>query len=202
MSGGNGRRTKIERLLDVYDLEGWGERLESSWLGEHEERESLRELAAKFNVALLDARLQEAGETATQADLESTYRTLTGDDVARSDTVRKRRELQRAGIDVDDLLADFVTHQAVHTYLTRVRGADLDRDGGDDRVERKRETIQRLVGRTAAVTESGIEQLATAGVLTGGDYEALVTVSVVCSDCGTDYTVAELLDAGGCDCKQ
>lgn len=196
---GDGRRTKVERVVAEYDLAGWGERLERAWLGEEGERASLRELATEFNVAVLESAFRRSDVTTIDADVRSAYRTLTGDDVPGTDAVRKRRELEREGVDVEAVESDFVTHQAIHTYLRTVRGVELDRSR-DDLVDRKRETVQRLVGRTEAVTESTLAELVDAGELTDRTYEVLVTVSVVCTDCGTDHTVEELVERGGCDC--
>ncbi|WIV66648.1 rod-determining factor RdfA [Natrialbaceae archaeon AArc-T1-2] len=192
-------RSKVARVIDEYDLEGWGDRLERKWLGNGDERTSLRDLATEFNVAVLRAALQEAGESTIESDVESAYRTLTDDDVSESDTIRKRRDLERAGVDVDEVLSDFVTHQAIHTYLTDVREAKLERND-EDRAERKKETIQRLLNRSQVVTESTIEELANADLLTDRDYEVFVNARIVCEDCGQDYAVDELIDQGGCDC--
>lgn len=192
-------RSKVARVIDEYDLEGWGDRLERKWLGNGGERTSLRDLATEFNVAVLRAALQEAGESTIESDVESAYRTLTDDDVSESDTIRKRRDLERAGVDVDEVLSDFVTHQAIHTYLTDVREAKLERND-EDRAERKKETIQRLLNRSQVVTESTIEELANADLLTDRDYEVFVNARIVCEDCGQDYAVDELIDQGGCDC--
>ena len=198
-SNGTRRRTKVERVIDEYDLDGWGERLEAEWTGDGTERKSLRDLATEFNVAVLRSALSTAGESTVAADVESTYRTLTEDDVPRSDAIRKRRELERADIDVDEVTRNFVTHQAIHTYLTKVRNAELERDDGD-RVERKKETIQRLISRTQVVTDSTLEELVNAELLTDRSYDVFVNVRVVCNDCGSDYTVEELIARGGCDC--
>lgn len=192
-------RSKVARVIDEYDLEGWGERLEREWLGEGTERTSLRDLATKFNVAVLQSALQDAGESTIEADVESAYHTLTDDDVSESDTIRKRRDLERAGVDIDAVLSDFVTHQAIHTYLTDVREAELERDDGD-RAERKKETIQRLLNRSRVVTESTIDELVTADLLADREYEVFVNARVVCEDCGRDYAVDELIEQGGCDC--
>ena len=197
---GSRRRTKVERVIDEYGLDGWGERLEAEWTGDGTERKSLRDLATEFNVAVLRSTLSTAGESTVTADVESTYHTLTDDDVSRSDAIRKRRELERADVDVDDVMRDFVTHQAIHTYLTKVREAELERDEGD-RVERKRETIQRLISRTQVVTDSTLEELVNAELLTDRSYEVFVNVRVVCDECGTDYAVEELIERGGCDCE-
>jgi hypothetical protein len=195
-----GRRTKVERVIEKYDLEGWGDRLEAEWIGDGTDRTSLRDLAAEFNRAVLRAAVREAGASVVDSDVETLYRTLTDEDVSRSDAVRKRRELERSGVDIDDVRSDFVTHQTVHTYLTNVREASLPDEDAEDRVERKTETVQRLAGRTQVVTESTLEELGNAGEITDRNYEVFVDVRVICDDCGADYPVAELLDRGGCDC--
>lgn len=194
------RRTKIERVIDEYDLEGWGDRLEAEWIGDGTERTSLRDLATEFNQAVLRAAMREAGASVLDTDIESLYRTLTDDDVSRSDTVRKRRELERSGVDIDDVRSDFVTHQTIYTYLTNVRDATLPEEDTEDRIERKKETVQRLAGRTQVVTESTLEELGNAEEITDRDYEVFVDVRTICGNCGADYPIAELLDQGGCDC--
>lgn len=201
--GANGRRrTKVERVLDAYDLAEWGPRLEAEWLGEGGERTSLRDLAGSLNRAILQAALHEAGETPSERELENTYELLTDDDAPAAERIRTRRELERVGVDVEAVRSDFVTHQAVHTYLTNVREASLERDEDDrSRRERKKETVQRLASRTQVVTDSTLEELSRAGLLTDTGYDVLVTVQAVCEQCGRTYPADELIDAGGCDCE-
>ena len=194
------RRTKVERVMDEYDLESWGDRLEAEWIGDGTDRTSLRDLATDFNQAVLRAALRDAGASVFDTDIESLYRTLTDDDVSRSDAVRKRRELERSGVDIDDVRSDFVTHQTIYTYLTNVRDASLPEEDPEDRVDRKKETVQRLAGRTQVITESTLDELRGAGELTDRDYEVFVDVRTICGNCGTDYPIADLLEQGGCDC--
>ena len=194
------RRTKVERVIAEYDLESWGDRLEAAWVGDGTERTSLRDLADEFNRAVLRAAIRDAGGSVLESDIDPLYRTLTDDDVSRSDAVRKRRELERTGVDVDAVRSDFVTHQTIHTYLTNVRGASLPETDTEDRLERKTETIQRLAGRTQVVTEATLEELGTAAAITDRDYEVFVDVRTICGNCGTDYPIATLLEQGGCDC--
>ncbi|WP_175607218.1 rod-determining factor RdfA [Natrinema saccharevitans] len=195
-----GRRTKVERVMDQYDLEEWGERLEAEWIGDGTDRTSLRDLATEFNEAVLRAAVREAGGSALDTDIESLYRTLTDDDAPRSDAVRRRRELERAGVDVDAVESNFVTHQTIYSYLTDVRDASLPEEDTEDRIERKKETVQRLAGRTQVITESTLEELGNADEITDREYEVFVDVRAICGNCGADYGIAELLDRGGCDC--
>lgn len=200
MSSSSDRRpnSKVANVIEKYDLEGWGDRLEREWLGETGDRTSLRDLAEMFNRAVLAAALREAGEAVIEDDVASTYRVLTGDDVSKADVLRKERDLERLGVDVDAVRSDFVTHQAVHTYLTKYRGAELaDRTPDPDA---KVETLERLEGRTAAVAESTLNGLVDAGAVNERNYELFVDVRTVCEDCGTDYSLVDLIRAGGCDC--
>lgn len=191
--------SKVARVIDEYDLDGMGERLEASWTGDGGERTSLRDLADEFNRSVLEAAIQDSGGTAVSSDVETTYRLLTDDDVSEADRMRKRRELEQDGLDVSRVRNDFVTHQAIHTYLTKYREAELP-DRSADRVQRKVETLERLQGRTSVVAESTIEGLANSDDITDREYEVFVDIQVVCSECGTGYAIGELIRQGGCSC--
>lgn len=200
MTATEGRpNSKVARVIDEYGLTDMGERLESRWTGEDGERTSLRDLAEQFNRAVMEAALDGAGATAVSSDVETTYRVLTDDDVSEADRMRKRRELERQDVDVESLRGDFVTHQAIHTYLTEYREAELP-DRSADRVDRKVETMERLQGRTSVVAESTIDGLVASEDLTEREYEVFVDVQVVCSECGTGYPIGELIRQGGCNC--
>ena len=197
----NRRKSKIERVIEKYDLGNWGERLETQWVGDGTERKSLRDLATEFNIAVLRSALTDAGESTIPSDVESTYKTLTDDDVPRSDVIRKRRDLERSDIDVEELLGDFVTHQTIYTYLTGVRNAELTEDD-EDRIDRKTETIQRLIARTELITDKTVDELTNADLMTRRDYEVFINARIVCQDCGSDYAADALIAEGGCDCEQ
>ncbi|MGZ0746291.1 rod-determining factor RdfA [Haloparvum sp. AD34] len=200
MSGDGSRpNSKVARVIEEYELEGYGAELEAAWTGEAGDRTSLRDLADEFNRRVLDAAIRQSGGAPVSTDVQSTYRTLASDDVPQADRMRKRRDLEREGVDVDAVLDDFVTHQAIHTYLTDYREASLPERSADV-LDRKAETLERLQGRTTAVTESTLETLTEADEVTDREYELFVDVRVVCGDCGTDYSIGDLLRQGGCDC--
>ncbi|MFC7229719.1 hypothetical protein N0B31_20140 [Salinirubellus salinus] len=199
-SDAGGRRVKVARLIDEYGLEGLGGELERRWTAEDDSRLSLRALANHFNRRLLSDTISRAGVRALDGDADSIYRVLTEDDPSGADATRTRRRLEREGIDVDTLLDDFVSYQAIRTYLTEYRDAEYTRSERD-RVEAEKESLQRLRGRTSAVTESKLEQLRAGDHLTLGEFRTIVSTSVVCEDCGGQYEVVELLDRGGCDCE-
>jgi hypothetical protein len=195
-----GPRGKVERVIETYGLEGLGDELERRWTGAEGERESLRSLADRFNRAVLRRALDEAGASPLDGEVENTYRLLRGDDVSPGMRTEVRRQLERDGVDLDSVESDFVSHQAIHTYLREHRGAELEAEE-ESRIEKEARTIRRLQGRISVVTESGITRLANAGDITIGDFDVLADVQVYCGDCGSQYEAVELIERGGCDCE-
>lgn len=197
-----GRRTKLERVIDKYRLDGFGEELVDRWLGaDGYERESLRSLAGVANRRILAAKLQEVGESPLDGEVENLVRLLRSDDVSAGMRSQARQRLGERGVDVDELTSDFVSHQAIHTYLTNVQEAEYEEPATlDDKLSDRTETVQRLESRLQAVTESTVEKLAATGDLSVGEFDVIVSVQVLCNDCGEQYAVRELLERGGCDC--
>lgn len=195
-----GRRNKVARLLDEYDLPSLGDRLEQLWTAPTDERMSLRDLAELFNTELVRATLDDADTQPLDGEVENTYRLLTDDDVTGADRTRTKRRLEREGVDVERLQRDFVTYQAIRSYLTEYRDASYSADTRD-RTESERENIQRLRGRLLSVTDSKLDQLEQNGHLTLGESRTFVDINVLCEDCGAQYGIDELLDRGGCDCE-
>ena len=190
--------SKVGRVIEEYGLDGQGAWLETHWTGDGVERRSLRDLADAFNRRVLSAAMQEAGMDSLETDVESAYRLLTDDDASSGARVELRNRLEWNGVDVEAVESDFVSHQAVHTYLRKVR--DAEREEPDVNREKELETIERLVGRTQVVTADSLERLAKQGELTLDGFDVLVDVRVVCDRCGSQYQVADLLSQGGCNC--
>ncbi|WP_049986149.1 rod-determining factor RdfA [Halobellus rufus] len=193
-------RSKVGRLIHAYEMDGVDQELEDRWTGKGYESQSLRSLADWFNRRLLAAKLEQSGETPIDGEVANLYRLLTDDDVTAGMRVDAEATLERNGIDPETVRKEFVSHQAVHTYLTEFRNASKERSSGD-RIENVRTTVQRLQSRLVAVVENNIEQLRSTDRLTLGDFSVLVDVQVYCEDCGASYGIADLLDRGGCDCQ-
>lgn len=192
--------SKVGQIIEDYNLDGQGAWLEAAWTGDGIERLSLRELADEFNQRVLEAAMVETGMNPLQKDITNTYEILTDEETSSGDRVEVRNRLKWNGIDVDALESDFVTHQAIHTYLRKYRGVEQTESDTDPR-EKERETIERLQGRTKAVTTNSLERLATQDELDLDSFDVLVNVQVICGECGTQYQIADLFEAGGCDCR-
>jgi hypothetical protein len=195
-------QNKVARLIEKYELTGLGAELEARWTGDGVERTSLRDLANQFNQRLLAAALEEAGRTPLDDEVVSLYENLTGDDVSQGVKTDTRTSLAADGIDIDTLERDFVTYQAIRSYLQNWRGAEYRQPSDEEKLDSDRETIQRLLTRTLTVTEDRLEQLRETERIAAADFEVFVDAQVLCQRCGTRYTAVEFIDNGGCDCLQ
>lgn len=196
--------TKVARLIDRYGLDGYGEELERRWTGDGYDRESLRDLADRFNRQVLEAKMREAGMNPLAGEVDNMYDLLTDDTVSVGVQTEARRRLERAGVDIEELRSEFVSHQAVHTYLRETRGASRSRneESPEEKLERGQETIQRLASRVEAVTGNTVDRLDAAGVITLSDPAVLVEITVLCEACGTQYEISELLEGRHCACAE
>lgn len=197
------RGGKVGRVIERYGLEGLGAELEADWTGERDERYSLRALADRFNRRVLEAALEEADVRSLEGDVENRYRLLTDDEVSAGMRQQARRELERAGVDVDELESRFVSHQSIYTYLTDHRGASHPSSAEPDpeeRITREIDKINALASRTRVVTTDSVERLTSAGLIDGEETSVFVDVRVTCEACGSVNSAASFLESGGCSC--
>ena len=193
--------SKVARLLEKYDIPGYGEELEDRWVGKADEREGFRTLATRFNRRLLRAAMESAGLNPVDGEAKTLYEHITGDatDAGTRNDVRAR--LERSGIDTEQLTDDFVSYQAVRTYLKRYREAELPAEE-PNRVENAQRSINTLRGRTHTVTTDRLEKLADKEEITLGEHHVTIGIDVFCEDCGRQLDVAQLLKRDGCDCDR
>jgi len=199
--GSRGRPSKVARLIDRHGLTGLGEELAHLWTtDDEEERLSLRDLAAYFNRQILEQRLDDAGMETLDGEVTNIYRLLTDDDASPADRTRIEGRLEREGVDVDTLRSEFVSYQAIRTYLQEHQDAEYTNES-PDRVEAALESIRRLRSRTASVTESKIEQLRAMDDAELGDVHVSVDIRAFCEECDSQYDVDTLFEQRGCDCS-
>lgn len=193
---------KVARLIAEYDLgTTFGDRLEELWTADGDERESLRSLADRFNKRLLQVAITDAGTSTLDGEVANLYRLLTSDDVSSGQRAETRHRLQWEGVDVDKLKSDFVTHQAIQSYLKNYRGADYKRPSDETRIENGIETIQRLTTRTRLVAEKSLDHFRSISAISLGEFRVFVEIDVLCEECNSQYGIVELLEQGGCNCE-
>jgi hypothetical protein len=134
-------RNEVARLIDKYELTGFGAELEARWTGDGVEHTSLRDLADQFNRRLLAAALEEAGRTPLDDEVASLYEDLTGDDVSQGVKTDTRTSLAADGVDIDTVEHEFVTYQAIRSYLQDWRGAEYRQPSDEEKLDSDRGTI-------------------------------------------------------------
>lgn len=194
----SGRRSKVQRVIEKYDVPELSDELERRWT--QSDGESLRELADYFNTEVLAAALTDTGQQRLEGEASHYYNLLTDDDVTAGMRTQTERRLEREGIDVESLTDDFVSHQAIHTYLTKFRDVKYPQEEAGNRVESARETLQQLRSRTQAVTDTTIDSLQKNDGVDIGDFNVFVSIQVMCKDCQRQYDFDELLEEGRCQC--
>ena len=192
--------SKVARLIEEYELEGLGADLEARWTGDDNERMSLRDLATFFNQQLLRQALIAAdnGTGALDNTVETIYTRLTSDNVSSGVRTDTRSRLEQRGVDINSLESDFVTYQAIRSYLKDWRGAEYQTISDEAKIQKDLESIQRLMSRTTSVTEERIEKLRETDRIALDAFEVLLDVQVLCQACGDQHSVTELLERDGC----
>lgn len=188
---------KVGRVTREYEVPNADSRIVDEW----QSGTSVRQLARELNEDLIESGLAGANLGTVEWSLSPVYEALHTDELSEAEAIEIRRELDRAGVDVERLSSDLVSHQTVYRHLTQC----LDASRSDDRTpeqrrETARDTVYALQQRTELVTESTIETLLSAGVADLGDPEVVVDMQVVCGDCGRSLDF-ETAITDGCDCR-
>lgn len=193
-------RYKVARVANEYGLTDVEDELVECWTTANDPA-SLRDLETYFNERVLETAVKDAGMNVLDGEVENLYRLLTAEDVSRGVQTETKKKLERNGIDVEQLKSDFVTYQAVRTYLKEGRDVERERSTDAERIEAAGESIAQLLQRSVAVTEKKLSQLDRLDRIDLGDFRVLLDVRVFCEDCGNQYDIQELLDRGGCQCN-
>lgn len=200
-SGRSYKRSKVARLIEEYDLGDIGADFERRWTTDEGNRTSLRDLATQFNHRLLDATMREAGQMPLEGEVENIYQLLTDADITSGVRTQASQTLEQEGIDVESLKNDFVSHQAIYSYLVKYRGASQKRSTPEDRIKKATESIGRLENRARAVTASTLRWLVNNDELAVGDFQIQTQILVHCNDCDQTLGIHQLLASDGCACE-
>jgi len=194
-------RNKLAELIDQYDLAGLGKELKAYWTGEGVERKSLRDLAEYFNKELLKAKMEQAGMSLIDNDAETIHRNLTDDSVSAGVRTDTENTLSENGIDPEQVRKEFISYQTLRTYLKAYQNAEYSSVSDEEKIKKDREMIDRLTNRSQSVAVDRIQKLISTDRISSSNFEVFVEMDVLCQDCGTQYSIDEYLDMGGCDCQ-
>lgn len=193
---------KVERVAEQYELSRIDEVLVSRWLGEGSERYSLRRLETHFNERVLESAMAETPIPMLDGDVTHLHERLCDGSVSAGQRAETENYLKRAGVNVERVRNDFVSHQTIHTHLRECLGATRDRTADpESRVEKADKTVLSLQNRMRLVTEETVERLKRADIVTLDSFDVYVDTTVVCGECDRSLSFPELLDRGNCRCQ-
>lgn len=197
-------RNKVRSVIEARELSELPNELEARWRGDGYEEHSTRELADFFNKRILREAITATGSVPLDGELEDLYRLLHDDSVRSSESMQARERLEEYDINVDALQSDFVSHQTMYRYLKDVRQIDTSSPtkSTTELSNATRQAILRLNNRTKKVVTNNVEKLDDRDEFTVGDFDIYVNVQFSCSTCGTTRDITQILDQGGCDCRQ
>lgn len=188
---------KIGRLSAEYGISNQETELVKEW----QNGKSVRRLTEELNKNIIGEELTASNVGHVEWSRSPVYEALHTDELSDAEEIKIRRELNRAGIDVERLSSDLVSHQTVYRHLTQCLDASKDDDQTpEERRQKAKNTVYALQQRTELVTESTIEQLQSAGITDLGDIEVLVDLQIVCGDCGRSLDFENAI-SGGCNCN-
>lgn len=202
-SNTGGRPRKVPKLLEEYELEGYGATLCELWTRETN-RYSVRELEVKFNGWVIQAAIEAAGGEIDARTAEDYYQNLSSDETEGSKKRRIRDRLSESGVDVESLENDFVSYHGIYTYLRSqgaTPGGESDADDPEALVESALQSAE--TARETAVEEltPELEQLSDAGVIPETPPEPHVVIKVTCAYCGRVHPLRRYLTQQGCGCE-
>ena len=196
MTASNDSVCKVDKVTDKYDLQNADERL----LRRREQEEAgLRALETYINTWILKRAMTEHGMTVLDGEEENYHRLLTSDDVMETSRREARRELEQAGIDVDELLEDFVSYQTVRKHLNECLGEDTGEEYTPD-VEDGRDTFAALAERVKNVVSRTINRFRRHDAVAIGEPDVIVSIKLRCGDCGRTHNLGAFLDDPRCAC--
>lgn len=161
---------------------------------------SVRRLTDELNKDLIESELADANVGHVQWSRTPVYEALHTDELSDAEEIEIHRELERAGVDVDQLSSALVSHQTVYRHLTNCLDVSKDDEQTPtERQEKAKDTVYAMQNRTEVVTESTLKTLESAGVTDLSEFEVLVDLQIVCGGCGCSMDF-ETAISEGCDC--
>ena len=191
--------TKIDRVIDKYELGTMANELEKRWLGSKDaERYSTRELADYFNKEILRSAIESSDTFTLSGNADDAYHALT--DQEDADAALARSRLEQSSVDVKSVTDDFISHQTVYRYLKQHRGVEQPQQSPEEKLEKAVDTVQKLQGRTTAVTEQKIQAFKNNSLISVGEFSVLTDVQIICENCGRSHDATTFFRQRGCDC--
>lgn len=186
---------KVGRDVGKYGLDDLDDELERRYVSGDA---SLRDLADLVNATIVGSAV-DATDAEVVGDPASIYAAVRGEDVAPERSANVRDQLTYAGVDLDALTDDFVSHQTVRDHLRSCLDVDTSRAGVES-LSDAATVVEWASSRDEQIVDRTVERVRRLGLLDTGPLEISHSIRVTCVDCGATYRPTELFERGGCEC--
>lgn len=189
---------KVGRVSAKYELHDVNSQLVEKW----QSGTSIRRLTKSLNKKIIESELTAANVSQLKWSQTPVYKALHTNQLSDAEEIEIRRELDRAGVEVNNLASDLMSHQTLYRHVTQCLGESKDDSPTpQERRSNAKNTVYGLQHRTEIVTRSNLETLESAGITNLGDFEVLVDLQVVCGDCGRSMSFDQAITEG-CNCDE
>lgn len=160
---------------------------------------SLRDLESVVNETLLRERMEDEGKRTTLNEPSQCYEELTdGEDWVKED---RRNQLEAMGVDVSELLEDFVSYRTIKKHLNQCLGIDTSSPAYEPDLDKEEINAIKMQRRTEDVIEKALKRLIQHDALEMGEPEAITSVDIECGNCGETTSLSAIYSRGGCSCR-
>lgn len=199
MSGASG--CKIDDVVERYGMESPHEGFESVdesllalWTGgDGFDARGYRSLTEWFNKRLLRHVYREHGRVVMGSRIDDEFATLTGEEeIPRSELLH---DLERDGIDGDDVLADMVSWSTMRRHLLDCLDGEKPRQSAETNWER--ESVDIAIDQLVEKVQKALTSYENKDRITGAmDVDVSVQVQLTCPKCPTRRSLSEALELG------
>lgn len=199
MTEGDTCSCKVGRVADRYDFDV------DDLRRRYRTDASLRDLETTVNKRILRTAIERAAGDVSVLEsndrsVDALYEILRGDDdAAPAERARVATRLEQAGVDVDAVTDDWVSHATIKTHLNDCLSMDTSREASIT-PEEAISTVEWTRSRSERVVSETVKRLEKAGILEVAEPNVGVSVRITCEACGRSYTIQRLVDDGGCAC--
>lgn len=186
----SGEFCKAGRTTEKYGLNDSLRALGDEW--SEPNGEGVRKLAKRFNEAVVEEALRDAGMEPLEGESEMMHQLLTREDIEPRERQSAYTRLEEHGIDPEELTGDFVSYKTINRHFKNCTNRRRETPEQTHTAEDALESIQRLKRRLEQITEDSIARLAEDSTDGKSEAEVIVNINIVDSS-GEQHSVRQLL---------
>lgn len=186
---------KIERVANKYDLSP--NELEEK----HRCGQGLRQISKYWNKLVVQKAVQQQGAYLTDSEAEIIVEALNRKNDKILDSVDARNQLRSHGVNVDEVVSDFISYQTVRHHLHEC-GVDTSKSH-EVRPGKELDTVLRLKHRLEKVCNKSVQRLNREGYIRIADPSVSATITIKCGACGRERMLPNgIIEGVSCTCSR